>query len=315
MRSTRSLIFLYLKGIAMGAADVVPGVSGGTLAFISGIYEELIDTLKNLRPGLLLILKHDGLQAFWRAANGTFLVTLLAGVLTSIISLVHVMTWLMSNYPELLWSFFFGLVISSTFLVYRQMLRIGPYSVMAMLAGFAMAWSLNRLSPAGTGDISLIRVFFSGAVAICAMILPGISGAFILVILGMYEYIIESLKAFNLPVIVTFIFGCAGGLLSFSHLLSALFHHCRNGTLALLTGFMLGSLGKVWPWKLTLATGTDRHGQLVPLIQENTSPLSYEALTGQDPRLIPGILLMLAAFFLVTGLEKIRSCYAEPRQS
>lgn len=306
MDSGKSYILLYLKGVAMGAADVVPGVSGGTIAFISGIYEELIDTLRGIRPGLIGVLKNQGIREFWKKINGNFLVVLLAGVLTSIVSLAHLITWLMAAFPEMLWSFFFGLVISSAVLIRRQMARFDIRAICAMTIGFLMAWNLNLIIPATVHDISLLRVFISGAVAICAMILPGISGAFILVILGMYEFIIDALRALNIPVILVFTAGCLGGLLSFSHLLSAMFHHCRNVTLALLTGFMLGSLNKVWPWKLTLEYRTDRHGQLVPLIQENVSPLNYEALTRQNPFLIQGIILMAAAFLLVIGLEKIK---------
>lgn len=302
----QGLMTLFLKGVAMGAADVVPGVSGGTIAFVSGIYEELLGSIKNLRPSLIRVLFREGFAAFWKAINGTFLLVLGAGVLSSIASLAHLITWLMQSYPEMLWSFFFGLIISSAVLVFRQLSQTGPAVLLTIAVGFILAWNLNALTPVTVTEASLLRVFLSGVIAICAMILPGISGAFILVILGMYEYVIGALKALEADVILVFAGGCAAGLLAFSHLLSLMFRYCRDLTLALLTGFMLGSLNKVWPWKVTLESRTDRHGQLVPLIQENISPLNYEILTQQNPYLIQGALLMLLGFALVSGLEKMK---------
>lgn len=311
MLSMREFLFLFLKGVAMGAADVVPGVSGGTIAFISGIYEKLIHSIKSLTPAKLLVLKQQGFRDFWKAINGTFLTVLGSGVLASIISLAHLITWLMKTYPEMLWSFFFGLVISSAILIFKQLERINAPAVISILVGFFLAWNLNKITPTTATDPNLFMVFASGSVAICAMILPGISGAFILLILGMYEYVIEALKTIQMDVVVVFALGCGMGLILFSRLLSVMFLHMRNTTLALLTGFMLGSLNKIWPWKLTLETTTDRHGQIVPLIQENISPLSYEALTTQNPFLWQGALLMIGAFILVGGLEKLKSCLEE----
>lgn len=308
MDSVRDLFFLFLKGMAMGAADVVPGVSGGTIAFISGIYEKLIHSIKGLTPAKLLILKNQGIKPFWTSINGTFLAVLGAGVLGSIISLAHLITWLMKTYPEMLWSFFFGLVISSAILIFRQLEKVNASAIISIVIGFALAWNLNKITPTTATDPNLLMVFTSGAIAICAMILPGISGAFILLILGMYEYVIEALKSIQIDVVLVFAIGCATGLILFSRLLSLMFLHMRHATLALLTGFMLGSLNKIWPWKLTLETTTDRHGQIVPLIQENISPLNYEALTSQNPFLWQGALLMICAFLLVGGLEKLKTC-------
>ena len=224
----------------------------------------------------------------------------------SIISLAHLVTWLLEQYSEMLWAFFFGLVLSSAFLIYRQMKSWSVSAVVSLITGFFAAWSLNLIAPATMTEAPLWFVFLSGAIAICAMILPGISGAFILILMGMYGYVVGALKSMEFPVILTFGTGCALGLISFSRVLSWMFnkYHCQ--TLALLTGFMLGSLNKIWPWKVTVESWTDHKGRQIPLIQENISPLKYEVMTQQNPYLIHAIVLMIVAVLIVTGLEKVR---------
>ncbi|NRA46833.1 MAG: DUF368 domain-containing protein [Oligoflexales bacterium] len=304
MNQFKEYLFLYLKGAAMGAADVVPGVSGGTIAFIAGIYEQLIESIKSISFSTLLILKKDGFKAAWDSINGTFLLTLGLGVITSLVSLAHVITYLLETYPEMVWSFFFGLIIASSLMV-KRMIRTWNLPVLgSMLVGAAVAYWISVATPAGGSD-NFLFIFFSGAVAICAMILPGISGAFILLLLGMYTSMIEALKSFDVPVVTVFVSGCGIGLLAFSRVLSWMFKNYHNETLSLLMGFMLGSLNKVWPWKLTLKTFEDHHGKLIPIVQENISPLKYETLTLKNPYLYPSVALMVFAIVFIFFLEKI----------
>ena len=235
----------------MGAADVVPGVSGGTIAFISGIYEELIDTLNNINFSLLKHLKQEGIKSTWEKANGSFLIALLSGVFVSVISLAKGVEWLLEHQPILLWSFFFGLVLASIIYVGKQ-IKTTPSDIkifLAMTIGTVVAYLITTLNPAETSDTNLF-LFFAGALAICAMILPGISGAFILVIIGAYSPVLEALNNRDIKTILIIGAGAVIGLLSFSKLLKWLFETYHRLTLAVITGFMIGSLNKIWPWKI-----------------------------------------------------------------
>lgn len=300
MNQFKDYFVLYLKGAAMGAADVVPGVSGGTIAFIAGIYQQLIESIKSISFSTLLILKRDGFKAAWESINGTFLLTLGLGVLTSLLSLAHVITYLLDTFPEMVWSFFFGLIVASSLMIKRMIRSWNLSSIGSLVIGAAVAYWISVATPASGSD-NFLFIFFSGAIAICAMILPGISGAFILLLLGMYAPIIEALKSFDLPIIVVFASGCGIGLLAFSRVLSWMFTNYSNQTLSLLMGFMLGSLNKVWPWKLTLEAFENHHGKLIPIVQENISPLKYES----DPYLFSSITLMIFAIVLIFFLEKL----------
>lgn len=295
--------FLYLKGLAMGAADVVPGVSGGTIAFITGIYEELIQSLKNISWASLLVLKNEGIPAFWRAINGTFLLVLLLGIGTSLITLAHVITHLLDHYPVLLWSFFFGLIVASAVMVSKKLNSWNTSVIFSILLGAGIAYTVTVLSPS-KGSESLLLVFVSGAIAICAMILPGISGAFILLLMGMYAPMITALKTLKMDVVLVFMAGCASGLIAFSRVLSWMFKHFPNQTIGLLSGFMIGSLNKVWPWKLTIESWTDHHGKVIPLVQQNISPLNYEALTTQSSHLFYAAIIIVLSFSSILLLEK-----------
>ncbi|HEY9033599.1 MAG TPA: DUF368 domain-containing protein [Pseudomonadales bacterium] len=301
MRNSRYLP-VFLKGIAMGAADIVPGVSGGTIAFISGIYEELIDTLKGIRPALLGTLWRDGMPAFWRAANGSFLLSLLAGIAVSFVLLAHLITHLMEAWPLLLWSFFFGLVLASGLHIGRLLTLRCPLSLLMFMLGLVAAAVITLLPPSHAVP-TLPMVFGAGAVAICAMILPGISGSFILLLLGLYGHVIGAIKALDVSVIGVFLLGCVTGLLSFVHLLSWLLHHYRNMTLAMLTGFLLGSLNALWPWKLT--TGLIESGSKSVPLQDNVLPWTYTAATGQPAMLLGCLLLLGAGVAIVLLLERL----------
>lgn len=239
---------ITLRGMGMGAADVVPGVSGGTIAFITGIYEELINSLANLNSKALKKLTSEGLGAFWKFINGNFFIALFLGVAISVFSLAKLVSFLLEEYPVLLWSFFFGLVLASAWLVLRTITNWNSSTVIGLLFGILTAGFISLLQTTSDGA-SLGYIFISGAIAICAMILPGISGAFILVLLGSYNVVIDGIKELNISVIAVFGAGCVIGLLAFSRLLKYLFTHFKNFILALLSGFLIGSLIKIWPWK------------------------------------------------------------------
>lgn len=302
--TNKNNLFLFLKGAAMGAADVVPGVSGGTIAFISGIYEKLLASLNAINMDAVKLLASFRLKALWDHINGTFLLVLFAGIGTSILSLTRLILFLLENYPELLWAFFFGLIIGSVILIIPKISRKDAGVFIAGILGAAAALYITMATPSQTPE-ALWFILFSGALAICAMILPGISGSFILLILGKYEFILNSLKELKISVILTFGLGCVIGLLSFSRLLKFLLNKYHDLTVAVLTGFMLGSLNKVWPWKNTVETFTDRHGIEKPLIQENISPFIYEDLTGKPALLLPALALLLLGFLAVFALGKI----------
>ena len=297
-------IVLALKGCAMGMADVVPGVSGGTIAFISGIYEELLDSIRSVDATALRLLLRFRLAEFWRHINGRFLLPVLLGIAVAIFSLARLMTYLLTNHPIAIWSFFFGLIVASALLVARQIGRWDWRTVLAFAVGAAAAWWITVATPAETPD-DWWFVMLSGAIAICAMILPGISGAFILLLLGKYQYIMHAVGEFDIPVIAVFVIGAAAGIISFSHLLSWLLKHWHDVTVAVLMGFMVGSLNKVWPWKETVETYLDSHGVAQPLVQNNIAPGTFEQLTGQPSLLVQAILLGIVGFLVIYGIELV----------
>ncbi|MDP2244645.1 DUF368 domain-containing protein [Pseudomonas sp.] len=294
-------ILLFAKGIAMGAADVVPGVSGGTVAFISGIYDELLRSIASVPAALGMLLRGRVLAA-WQAANATFLLVLLAGILTSVLSLARVITFLLEEHPIPVWSFFFGLILVSAHLVAREIQRWNWSRFVSFVIGTAFAYWITVASPVQWGTDSL-SIFFAGSIAICAMILPGISGSFILLLLGLYPFILGAVKGLDINVLMLFASGCLVGIVSFAGLLRWLLVRWRDLTLALLTGLMLGSLNKLWPWKETLTWQADSHGQQVPLLQTNLLPGRFAEVSGQDPQLLLAILLALGGILLVLGLE------------
>lgn len=294
-------IFITLKGMAMGAADVVPGVSGGTIAFISGIYEELITSINNINLSLFTTLKKEGLKAAWNQLNGNFLVALFLGIFISVLSLAKFLSWLLENEPVLLWSFFFGLVLASIFFVGKEITRWTLGTVVVLILGAAVAFFITELPPSENVD-SLPYLFLSGALAVCAMILPGISGAFILVLLGSYKTILDAVHERDIKIILTVAIGAIFGLLSFARLLKWMFNHYKNITLALLTGFILGSLNKIWPWKKVLQTKT--FGEKTIVVDDmNVWPSAFEG----DNQLILAIILAMIGFSLIFILEKVAS--------
>ena len=302
MQKIRHFFLLMLRGIAMGAADVVPGVSGGTIAFITGIYEELVDSIKSINLEALRLLFRKGVPAFWNHINGWFLLSVFAGILISVFSLAKILETLLLLYPIMVWSFFFGLIIASAITILKKIKQWKPADVIGIVAGSITAYFITVLSPAQTPE-SYWFVFLAGALAICAMILPGISGAFILLLLGKYAFMIAAISQLNVTIILIFALGAVVGLLTFSNLLSFLLHRFHDITVAVLAGFMIGSLNKVWPWKKVVETFTDRHGELQPLVEKNISPGTYQELTSEPSYLGYAILFALIGFFIIFIFE------------
>ena len=301
-RNLIDYLIISLKGIAMGAADAVPGVSGGTIALISGIYEELITSISNINLSLFKTLFSKGFKTFWSQLNGNFLLALLSGIILSFVSFMRLAKYLIENEPILIWSFFFGLIIASIYFVGKQITKWGLLVIIGLIIGAVVAFYISTLPSMANNENSYF-LFFAGALAICAMILPGISGSFILVILGAYKTLSDALHDFDLKKIIIFAVGAVIGLLSFSHLLKWLFKHFHNLTLAILTGFIFGSLNKVWPWKETVTTYTDSKGIEMPLVEQSVLPSSYEG----DNQLLFAILLMFVGFLTIFILEKVGS--------
>lgn len=292
-----------LKGCAMGMADVVPGVSGGTIAFISGIYEELLGSIKSIDLEAIKLLFTGKFRALWEKINGKFLFSLIAGIGVAILTMARLMTYMLENHPIITWSFFFGLIIASALMVAREVNSWSALSVVTMIVGIVLSYWITVVSPATTPN-DWWFVMLSGAIAICAMILPGISGAFILLLLGKYMFIMEAVTQLNIGVLVVFAIGAVAGIVSFSHVLSWLLAKWHDATVTMLMGFMIGSLNKVWPWKQTLETYLDSHGVEQPLVQANVSPMQFEVL-GSESHLVLAIVSCVAGFALIYVIEMI----------
>ena len=293
MRTPKDYAVLVLKGIGMGAADVVPGVSGGTIALIVGIYEELVNSIKSVNLHALKLLFTFKFADFWRQINGSFLLSVVSGILISIYSLAKLVTFLLENHPVMIWAFFFGLVLSSIYYVVKNVSEWNVMNVFMFLLGTAVAYYITIVTPTSTTN-DLWFIFLSGAIAICAMILPGISGSFILLLLGKYEYMMSAVKNLDIFLLVVFAAGALVGIVLFSRLLSYLLANFYNITISLLSGFMLGSLNKVWPWKLPVSYAPD--GSV--LTERNILPDAY---------MWEGIVLILVGVAVVVILETVSS--------
>tara|TARA_B110000503_G_scaffold118439_1_gene179376 strand:- start:6164 stop:7084 length:921 start_codon:yes stop_codon:yes gene_type:complete len=289
---------IFLRGLLMGAADIVPGVSGGTVAFITGIYDQLLDSLRAVDLEFLARLSRLDIAGAWQHINGRFLLALLLGIATSIFSLAQLVSWVLEHHPVPLWAFFFGLILASALVLLREVDNWSVSKVLCLLSAGAVAVCI-ALSPVMSLEMGLAGVFLAGFLAVCAMILPGISGSFILVLLGMYSTTLVALKSLDLVFILVFVIGAGCGLLCFSRLLHWLLLRFHQGTMAVLTGFLFGSLLVVWPWKRVLEWVEGSHGQLKPAQQFPLSPLDYQIYTGQDPQLWFCLSLMIAGFAVV----------------
>lgn len=305
---------ISIKGIAMGAADVVPGVSGGTIAFISGIYEELIGTIHQLDLGFFSLWKKEGFVASWKHYNLGFLFALFGGVSVSILSLAKLITWLLETHPILVWSFFFGLIIASILFIGKQITRWNGKVIVSVIIAAALSYLITIAEPVGSPD-SIWFLFFAGCIAIIAMILPGISGAFILLLLGAYETVIgtitqfiEGITSLNWDVfsgaflkMIVFALGAVIGLKIFSRALNWMFLHHKNTTLAILTGFMIGALNKIWPWKEVLQTRINHSGEEVPFLEKSILPGDYLG----DPKVLLAVAFVVMGFLTIFLLERV----------
>jgi len=309
----KKYLLLYVKGLGVGAADVVPGISGGTIAFISGIYEELINSLRSFVPKNFKLIFYGKIKEFWQAVNGNFLLAVVLGVATSLISLVNAVLYMLNTYPVASWSFFFGLVFISTIAVLRKIRKATMPVYICFGVGTVLAYLLTTMTAAQTPN-GLWFIFISGAVAICAMILPGISGSFILLLLGKYQYILSALSEFKITILTVFASGAIIGLLSFSHFLSWLLRRYHDVTVALLSGVMLGSLNKVWPWKVQINPATNEiwpwsmekfADHSLNLIESNHLPQTFEQITGVNANFYLGLASAALAIAIFMTIEYI----------
>ncbi|TVQ08743.1 MAG: DUF368 domain-containing protein [Bacteroidetes bacterium] len=297
-RNFRDYSLLAARGLGMGAADIIPGVSGGTIAFITGIYEELINSIKSVNGEFFRLLFKEGIPAAWKHINGSFLLAVFSGVLFSIFSLARLISWLLDVYPKMVWAFFFGLIIASALHVGKKITGWNAINVVTLLVGIAIAAWITIATPA-TSPEAWWFIFLSGSIAITAMILPGISGSFILLLLGKYEFILNAVKDFKIGIIMIFAAGCVVGIISFSNIISWFFKRLPNATMALLTGFMLGSLNKLWPWKEVLSYHLNSAGEKVPFIEKSVSPFQYTEITGEPNHLLTVTAFALLGFLLI----------------
>ena len=295
-RSLKDYLGLMAKGFCMGASDVIPGVSGGTMAFILGIYEELIASITSFDLVFAKkILSGKFVEAF-TGLSWQFLLAVGSGILIAIFSLAKILSWLLHNQPILIWSFFFGLIVASVFTVSRYIKEWSPATLIFAGFGAVSSYLLVGIVPVNTPEAPWF-LFCSGAIAICAMILPGISGAFILVLLGKYHFILDALHQREFFPLIMVALGAGVGLLSFVRLLNWLFAKFHDPTIAILAGLMFGSLRKVWPWKESLGSVVDMHGKLISSGQINVLP------AGIDTQLMIAFLLAITGFTVVIALE------------
>lgn len=315
MEKHNEKIGFFLKGLAMGIAEVIPGVSGGTIAFITNIYERLLSSIKAiLGPELLRSLRKKGLSDAWKTIDGGFLTFLMLGMGTGVVIGVFGITHLLEKQPRLIWGFFFGLILASSWFVGKQVRRWNLPVIAALLIGTGIALWYTLAAP-GQGNEALWFVFISGVIAISALMLPGISGSFMLVLMGMYTLIIPSVKSVlleldpkGLTIVAAFAAGCLLGLATFSRVLTWFFKHYHDLTMAILTGFMIGSLNKIWPWRIVLETRVNSSGEVVPIVERSVLPGNFPG----DPQLLWVLLLMAAGFLIVFFLERAAPVEEKP---
>ena len=288
--------------MAMGIAEVIPGVSGGTIAFITGIYFELLAAIRSLRPQLLTVLVRDGIVAAWQHCNATFLALLAAGMLTSIVLFARLIGFLLEHYPIPVWAFFFGLIFASALVLAREIGAWRAPVMLMLLAGITAGVLLARSMPLA-GDVSLLFVFAAGAVAVCAWILPGVSGSFILLLLGVYAPTLRAVETFDVTYLAVLAMGCAIGLLSFAQVLGWLLERARTLLMALLVGFMAGSLIKLWPWQQIVVYVINDSGESKPVVTTPISPWQFAESTGDPAMTGWAIATMLCGVAAVVGMD------------
>lgn len=298
----RYWIMLYLKGMVMGAAEVVPGVSGGTIAFITGIYERLLYAISAFTPALAKVFREQGWRGLWIRVDGTFLLVLLVGMATSVFTLARLISFALTNYAIFVWSFFFGLIAASVYLVAMEVKEWRLEPILTMIVGAIAGFMMTQIVPLEL-DPGPLYMFLGGAVAVCAWILPGLSGSFVLLLLGLYATVIDAINSLNLLLLGSLALGCVLGLICFSHILTWMFQRYRDETLGLLVGFMIGALVKVWPWKYTLSYQIGHAGEQITLVQEAVMPYAFQELTGGDPQIAMAVAMSIFGLALVLAME------------
>ena len=314
MKKITDYIMVAVKGACMGAADVIPGVSGGTIAFITGIYDQLIGSINSINGTALKLFFSGKFKEFWKHINGSFLVSLFCGILVSVLSLAGLMQYLLEHHPIQTWAFFFGLIVASSIFILRGIQGWNMKSAMFPVLGVVLGIVVCTLSPTQTPD-ALWFIFLSGAIAICAMILPGISGSFILLILGKYKYIMGAITGLtagaavgeSLVILCVFAVGAVCGILAFSRLLHWLLARFNKETLMVLAGFIIGSLVKVWPWSNMEAIVISQFPEIADMAAATQQAIPAEVLADYIPQvdmqISSAVLFALIGFFLVTGIE------------
>ena len=297
-RSFRDYIVLGVKGFCMGASDVVPGVSGGTMAFILGIYEELIDAIKSFDLKSLQFLVTLKFRPLLDRISWQFLLAVGIGILAAIFSLSKLLSWLLQNRPVFIWSFFLGLILASVLSVSRRVEAWRVLTWLCLVGGTLGSYFLVGLVPVATPN-DYWFLFLCGAVAICAMILPGISGSYILVLLGKYQYVLDAVNHRDFLVLGLVAAGACVGIIAFSRILGWLLKNYHDLMVATLTGLMIGSLRKIWPWKEALESVVDSHGQMVPLVQSNILPGQWNG------EVLAALSLMVAGLLAVLFLDRL----------
>jgi putative membrane protein len=298
-RTPREYLRLFLTGMAMGTADPIPGVSGGTMAFILGVYEDLLRSIKSFDLTLLKMLLRFDIKSAMQHVPWRFLLALGLGIVLAFLMLANIIDWLLLNERVYLFAFFFGLILASILAIGAR-LRWVPLNGLMLVVGVVVALFIVTRIPVDMPHDPL-TLFLSGMIAIVAMILPGISGSFILLILGQYEFVIGAVKDLDILVILPVAVGSVVGLLTFARILSWLLSRYEHPTIAVLVGFMIGSLYEIWPWKVVLETRIDRHGDVVPMVEANMLP----NFAGSEFWL--ALALCVAGFFLVSFLDHLQS--------
>ena len=325
MKKFWNYVMVAVKGACMGAADVIPGVSGGTIAFITGIYDQLVGSINSINAEALKLFFTGKFKEFWKHINGSFLLSLFCGILFSVVSLAGLMQYLLESHPIQTWAFFFGLIVASSLFILRRIQGWNLKSVGFLILGVILGVTVCTLSPTTTPD-ALWFIFLSGAIAICAMILPGISGSFILLILGKYQFIMEVISeltagqniAQNLVIVAVFGAGAVCGILAFSRFLHWLLGRWHKETLIVLAGFIIGSLVKVWPWSNMDAIIQAQFPESRAIYEIADSPLSAELyenyLANVDPQIASAIIFAVIGFSLVTGVEFVGKAISKSKE-
>lgn len=301
-RSLKDYLLILLKGLCMGAADVVPGVSGGTIAFLTGVYEEWLQSLKRCTPAVLLRLKRDGIVNTWKYINGNFLLALFGGILISLKTFASLVLLGMERYPILVWAFFSGLLATSVIHLLRGQRGWGKTEAVGVLMGIGFVLAISLMAPAQLPGYGWM-LFLGGFIAICAMILPGISGSFILLLVGLYPVFLQAIHELDIIKLIWFGAGCICGLVVFSRFMLWLLNTYHTQTMSVSVGLLVGSLYVTWPWKEVLSTTINSEGKEIVLQQISVSPNTYAQLTNNDPMVIAAILCALIGASLVLGLE------------